>query len=120
MYNKIVDTLKGIARDALRMKMIIGLQSERAEYTSEVNSCQNYIEEKKKDIARIEFKTTQIVDADPDKEIKLKANQTNIEYLNEVITDITKEIERYKTKIKIESPNLKLYILCINFTNSVL
>lgn len=93
MYNKIVDSLKEIARDGLRMKMIIPLQSERASITADINKHDTAIGEVKKDIARANFKQTQIVDTDPDKEEKTLSLAELVKHYEEEIVNITKHKE---------------------------
>lgn len=92
MYNKIVEALKVIARDSLRMNLVVGLQSKAAAYTSQINAELKMVESFKKGIARAEFQITQLVDGDPDKDEKSAKFTAQVESLNLEILEVEKTI----------------------------
>lgn len=109
MYNKIVDTLKGIARDALRMKMIVKLQTALASVVSDINQNGESVMAYKKQIARNSFKVSQINEADPDKEDKLKGLAEDLEYIEQGLTNLEKDLENLsKDKAEVEAKIAKV------------
>ena len=93
MYNKIVDALKGIARDGLRMKMITRVQTKVASNNNNIENLNKDLQRVKKDIARAQFKQTQIVDADPDKDDKIAQLVNVVKNYDEEIIFINKELD---------------------------
>lgn len=122
MYNKIVEALKEIARNALRMKIMVKLQSELAYITNQINHSNTNTQEIKKDIARAQFKQTQIVDTDPDKEEKnkqienrLKEHSLEIESVNEEIKILTEQKTNKEKEITaIENGEVKVSLDKLN------
>ena len=85
--------MKGIARDSLRMKMVIGLQSRVASVVSTINSHNESITELKKDQARVAFRKSQIADGDPDAADKAKDYDEQTAELDKAIESTNKRIE---------------------------
>ena len=136
MYNKIVDALKGIARDALRMKLVVMWQTRLASANALVNDLTASVLELQKDIARANFGISQLIDADPDKEELTKSYTETIASLNKEIesanqeivtanksvTDITahiQEIQDGKVKVCLDDLNALTEELIMEVTKSV-
>lgn len=95
-YNKLVDAMKVIARDFLRMKIVVRLQSELAMAQDAMNSVMTTITNTQKDIARLEYRKSLVDNLDPDAEAKLKN-------LDESLKDYNEELVALETKATAEA-----------------
>lgn len=127
-YNKLVDALKNIARDGLRMELVSKTQTKLAEVVSAIQEIKTTIMSFQKDIARANFAIDQLVEADPDFEEKKKEEGADIECLNKEIKNAEEtivELEKAKTEIeekitKIEAGEIKVSLEKLNEMTSVL
>lgn len=126
-YNEIVDSLKVIARDALRMEMVSKVQSEIGAIDGEINHMNEHSTEEKKNIARCDFAISQLVEADPDfadKKAEIEANKVEItktiELIDKNLEVLKKNKEEKQAKItEIEEGKIKVSLEKLNALTSV-
>lgn len=126
--NSIVESVKLIARDELRMKHIAKVQTDIYDLEKNVNEVNEEIGGLKKAILREEYAISKVEDQNPDaaeireahKE-KIEAFQKMIESRNNVMTDLEKVMAEQKEKIqKIESGEIKVNLEKLNERTKVL
>jgi chromosome segregation ATPase len=74
-YNEVISALREVARDFLRLRRINSIRTDILEVNNEIKATEDEILAYKKDIARAEFRTNSLVEADPDFEDKKKTYQ---------------------------------------------
>lgn len=106
-YNNVVSKMRELARDLLRLKATERFRQEILGLENNKKIHNEFIESLNKDIARTDFKISEIKDNDPDKESKLenlkevkKNLEDTIEKENEAIENINKEITKVNEKIE--------------------
>ena len=109
MYNKIVETLKIIARDSLRMNIVVRLQSEANSFAIAGTDALKTIQDLNKEIARVQFKTSLLVEADPDFTEKTESYTKRVASLNTDILDVQKSVDALtKAKANVEAQIAKV------------
>lgn len=126
--NSIVESVKLIARDELRMKHIAKVQTDIYDLEKNVNEVNEEIGGLKKAILREEYAISKVEDQNPDaaeireahKE-KIEAFQKMIESRNNVMANLEKAMAEQKEKIqKIESGEIKVNLEKLNERTKVL
>lgn len=98
-YNKVVSVAREVARDQLRMSKVNSVRDEIMNLNTSVKNLEASLESAKKQIAIAEFKKTQVNEADPEKEAKLKTLEEKVAYEKKEVERLEKEIEGVKKEI---------------------
>lgn len=102
-YNNIVSSLRELARDELRLKTVNLIRSERLSVQTNKSSreqhYEDYCQRTSHFLAVVAFKVAQVNEADPDKEMNLKAltslTEATYKEQEERAVDFAKDIEDY-------------------------
>lgn len=97
-YNEIVSALKVIARDQLRLVMVINLRTDLNEVDNRKIKAEQDLAEIKLDLARVDFKMSQVHAEDPDREAKLKDLEDTKTELNTLLTRTQEYIDKTLAK----------------------
>lgn len=92
-YNEIVSKVRDLARDGVRLQAVNRYRTNRYQAEQDKASLEASIAEEKKNIARAEFKKSQLVEADPDFSAKVADQDANIKYHEEAIARLEKSVE---------------------------
>jgi len=93
-YNTIVEKLKIIARDGLRMNMVSRVQTQISDIEKNINEHTENVMNLKKDIARENFAETQLVEADPDFAEKKEYIKKGVEMIEKLIVSENEKIQK--------------------------
>lgn len=94
-YNTIVEKLKIIARDGLRMNMVSRVQTQISDIEKHINEHTENVMNLKKNIARENFAETQLVEADPDFAEKKEDIKKEIEMIEKLIVSENETIQKF-------------------------
>lgn len=89
-YNEIITKVRDLARDQVRLQAVNRYRTKRYEAEKALASLDEQEASIKKDIARYEFKKSQLVEADPDFAEKTESIEKAIVSLNEEIEHLAK------------------------------
>jgi hypothetical protein len=105
-YTAIINSLRDISRDYLRMLMINSVRTELLDLNVSIDNTKKFILEKEKDVAICDYKLSKLDEADPEFEDKSKdLNEYKvllgeaIAGLSEKVIDLTKEVEKVNLRI---------------------
>ncbi len=94
-YNTIVEKLKIIARDGLRMNMVSRVQTQISDIEKNINEHTENVMNLKKNIARENFAETQLVEADPDFAEKKEDIKKEVEMIEKLIVSENETIQKF-------------------------
>ena len=88
-YNEVVSAIRDLARDQKRLTVTNKFRAQQFDAVNAVAAVEKDIEYVNKNIARAEFKMSQIVDTDPDKTAKEEGYTNEIKDLKALIKSLT-------------------------------
>lgn len=98
-YNEIVSIARNVARDGLRLQMTNAVRGQTLKFNNAVSDRENEVLSVNKDIARYEFKKSQLVSNDPDFKEKSEKLDKLIEESNKAIDELNQVLEKYQEEI---------------------
>jgi septal ring factor EnvC (AmiA/AmiB activator) len=98
-YVAIVDKMRELARDLLRMRWINNIKDIILSINIEIAEYENGKKSREKDIKRLEYQISKLDEADPDYESKKKELEKSIEYQNKMIEGADKYIAKHKESV---------------------
>lgn len=100
-YNDIVSTLREIARDGLRLRKVNSLRADRLVVANELSSVERnheeFVRRSAKEVAILNFRLSQLVDADPEKAEKTERLTKELESCPE---ELENEAKRFAKEVE--------------------
>lgn len=98
-YNDLVSIARESARDNVRLHLTNGVRGQILNNEIAISQTETELKNINKNIARATYALSKVDAADPDAEENTKDLNAKIKQMNEVVVNVTKELETYKAAI---------------------